>query len=350
MKSLILHIGIPKTGSSALQVFCAQNRKALLAQSLDYFELGEFALGARGKISSGNGAHLARSFLKPQGAGYKPDREQQLAALDRHITASSCETGLLSSEIFIFAEDAALAKFSEWLAVRGVSLRFFYFIREQVQFLTSSYIQQVKRHACTEPSEDYILRVYEKIPHIKYSRLFERLAKIASPDRILCRSYHDTRGLEHGVSDVFLSHFGLDSQGMKFAESSVNVSLDLTEIKIMLALNRLKPRMVFSDLLVENAARKGRKNSDLTQQLLSREALATIESYFAEDNARFARSYFGRDNLFEPRAEGVAAPAAEPSLAEVVEVFGGLLVRFDERLLALERRVKKALAAETAGS
>jgi hypothetical protein len=130
----------------------------------------------------------------------------------------------------------------------------------------------------------------------------------------------------------------------------VNVSLDLTEIKIMLALNRLKPRMVFSDLLVENAARKGRKNSDLTQQLLSREALATIESYFAEDNARFARSYFGRDNLFEPRAEGVAAPAAEPSLAEVVEVFGGLLVRFDERLLALERRVKKALAAETAGS
>ncbi len=348
MKSLILHIGIPKTGSSALQVFCAQNRQALLCQSLDYFELGEFALGARGKISSGNGAHLARSFLRPQGAGYKPDREQQLAVLDRHIATSTAETGLLSSEIFIFAEDATLAKLSDWLAARGISLGFFYFIREQIQFLASSYIQQVKRHACTETSEEYILRVYEKIPHIKYSRLFERLARIVSPERIFCRSYHDARGLEHGVSDVFLSHFGLDPQGMKFADSSVNVSLDMTEIKIMLALNKLKPRMVFSDLLVENAARKGRKSSDLTWQLLSREALARIEHYFADDNARFARYYFNRDLLFEPRAEGVREPEPEPALAEVIEIFGGLLVRFDERLLALERRVKKALAAETA--
>ncbi len=348
MKSLILHIGIPKTGSSALQVFCAQNRRALLSQSLDYFELGEFALGARGKISSGNGAHLARSFLRPTGAGYKPDREQQLALLDRQLAASTAETGLLSSEIFIFAEDATLLKFSEWLAARGISLRFFYFIRDQIQFLTSSYMQQVKRHACTESSEEYILRVYEKIPHIKYSRLFDRLARIVSPDRIHCRSYHDARGLEHGVSDVFLSHFGLDAEGMTFVDSSVNVSLDMTEIRIMLALNKLKPRMVFSDLLVENAARKGRRNSDLTCQLLPREALERIERYFAEDNARFARSYFNRDLLFEPRAQGEQAPQAEPALAEVIEIFGGLLVRFDERLLALERRVKKALAAETA--
>jgi hypothetical protein len=353
MKSLVLHIGIPKTGSSALQVFCAQNRKALLSRSLDYFELGDFALGERGKISSGNGAHLARSFLRPQGASYKSDREQQLAALDRKIAASTCETGLLSSEIFIFAEDTALAELAHWLATRGISLRFFYFIRDQIQFLTSSYIQQVKRHACTETAEQYILRVYEKIAHIKYSRLYARLAKIASPDRIICRNYHDTRALEHGTCDAFLTHFGLDPQGLTFAESGVNVSLDLTEIKIMLALNKLKPRMVFSDLLVENAARKGRKSSDLTDQLLSRDTLERLESYFALDNMRFARSYFGRDNLFEPRQgghEAQGAPAAEPALSDVMEVFGGLLVRFDERLAALERSVKNALESESVES
>ena len=346
MKSLILHIGIPKTGSSALQVFCAQNRQALLAQSLDYFELGDFSLGARGKISSGNGAHLARSFLRTQAAGYRSDREQQLAVLERAIAASTAATGLLSSEIFIFADDAALAEFARWLAARDVSLQFFYFVREQIQFLTSSYIQQVKRHACTESSEEYILRTYEKIAHIKYSKLFDRLAKIASPERIICRNFLDTRASKHGICDVFLNSLGLDPQGLEFVDASVNVSLDMTEIKIMLALNKLKPRMVFSDLLVENAARRGRKSSDLAHQLLSREALERIERYFAEDNARFARAYFGRDHLFEARepAPDVRPPDAEPGLSEVMEVFGGLLVRFDERLAALERRLKNETA------
>jgi hypothetical protein len=349
MKSVILHIGIPKTGSSALQVFCAQNRAALLSQGYDYFELGDFALGARGKISSGNGAHLARSFLRPQGAGYKPDRDLQLAALDRKIAASASATGLLSSEHFVFADDAALTEFSAWLSARGVSLQFFYYVRDQIQFLTSSYIQQVKRHACTETAEEYILRVYAKIAHIKYSRLFERLAKIAGPEQIICENYQDARALPHGICDTFVTALGLDARKLKFAEASVNVSLDLTEIKIMLALNQLKPRMVFSDLLVENAARRGRKGSDLTYQLLSQDTLETLEHYFADDNARFARSYFRRDKLFEPPApppEGQRIANAEPTLAEVMEVFGGLLVRFDERLAALERRLSNAAIAE----
>jgi hypothetical protein len=353
MKSLVLHVGIPKTGSSALQVFCAQNRAALLSQSFDYFELGDFALGALGKISSGNGAHLARSFLRPRGASYRPDRAAQLAMVERKIAASSCETGMLSSEIFVFADDAALVEFSAWLAARDISLRFFYYIREQIQFLTSSYIQQVKRHACTETCEQYISRVYEKIAHIKYSKLFERLSRIASPDRIVCRNYDDTRTSPHGICEEFLSAFSLDARGLRFADAEVNVSLDLTEIKLMLALNKLKPRMVFSDLLVENATRKGRKTTDLAPQLLSSGTLQRLEEYFADDNARFANAYFGREVLFKPRDPGVEAQRAadaEPPLGEVLEVLGGLLVRFDERLASLERRLSRSqeTAAESA--
>jgi len=346
MKSLVLHIGIPKTGSSALQVFCAQNRTALLARSLDYFELGDFDLGVRGKISSGNGAHLARSFLRPQGPSYRPDREQQLAILERRIAASGCDIGLLSSEIFVFADDAALASFADWLRDRGILLRFFYSIREQIQFLVSSYIQQVKRHACTETCEQYVLRVFEKIAHIKYSKLFERLCKFTQPELITCLNYEGTRALKQGICEAFVSSFGIKTDGLQFTDSSVNVSLDLTEIKIMLALNKLRPRMVFSDILVENATRRGRKNVDLSRQLLSEEVLRRIELYFEADNARFARTYFGGEPLFEPREPETGtrdAPDADPPLSEVLEVFGGLLVRLEERLAALERRVNSAL-------
>jgi len=66
---------------------------------------------------------------------------------------------------------------------------------------------------------------------------------------------------------------------MTFADASVNMSLDATEIKIMLALNKLKPRMVFSDLLVENAARTGRKTLHLASQLLSRQTRENIQRH-----------------------------------------------------------------------
>ena len=73
--------------------------------------------------------------------------------------------------------------------------------------------------------------------------------------------------------------------------------------------------MVFSDLLVENATLRGRKPSDLTQQLLSYDTLERLEDYFAEDNARFARAYFGRETLFMPRTltEAHCDPQADPS-------------------------------------
>jgi hypothetical protein len=350
MKSLVLHLGIPKTGSSALQVCWAQNREALLSQSFDYFELGDFLMGLRGKISSGNGAHLARSFLPPQAEAYLPTREQQLSQLDRKILESDCDTGVLSSELFVFADDARLAEFAGWLVERGISLKVFYFIRDQVQFLTSTYIQQVKRHACTETAEQYILRTYDKIAHIKYSKLFERLRQLVPSEDIICRNYQETRVSERGIFDIFLGSFGLDPEGLKLADFSVNLSLDMTEIKIMLALNKLKPRMVFSDMIVENAARKKREGVDLASELLSVNTVEKIESYFAEDNATFARSYFGRDALFEPSDRSTAEQQrtnGDMGLDEVIEVFGGLLVRFDERLATMEQRIKDHVTTST---
>jgi hypothetical protein len=52
---------------------------------------------------------------------------------------------------------------------------------------------------------------------------------------------------------------------------------------------------------------------------------------------------FWLDVLFEPSELAAVAPPhpeAEPRLSEVMEVFGGLLVRFDERLAGLELKVK----------
>jgi hypothetical protein len=60
------------------------------------------------------------------------------------------------------------------------------------------------------------------------------MAKIVEPTQIICKNYHDAHALNHGIYDAFLASFELDPQGLKFVENDVNVSLDMTEIKIML--------------------------------------------------------------------------------------------------------------------
>ena len=86
-RQLIIHIGLPKTGSTAAQTFFARNREALLSHSIDYLPIGEFHDGEIGRIASGNGAYLARSMLPRSDGAYlrwEEDRVRDalLAAID----------------------------------------------------------------------------------------------------------------------------------------------------------------------------------------------------------------------------------------------------------------------------
>jgi hypothetical protein len=58
-QGLILHVGPPKTGTSALQVFLAQNSQALKRLGLLYPRLDAFDVGEQGGVASGNGFTLA---------------------------------------------------------------------------------------------------------------------------------------------------------------------------------------------------------------------------------------------------------------------------------------------------
>lgn len=349
MKQLILHAGIPKTGSSVLQVFWAQNHEGLLARSLDYFKIGDFKLGESGKISSGNGARLARTFLHPANPIHLKDREGALAALEEEIGKSSCETGLLSSEIFIDATDESLAEFRTWLKKKGITLKVFYFIRNQVQFLASSYIQQVKRHGCTEMPDEYVQRAYKNIPYLKYSSVLDRFASIVGAENVICRSYDAALASKGGVFETFFGAFGMPSDGLEPVSEDINTSLQPSEIVIMLLLNKMKPRMMFSDFLVENAVRRGAMSAGVQHHILSEKTVRLIEQHFAEDNRNIARSYFKRDALFEhvQGGQGVnSISGAALSFSDVIDCFGGLLIRFDERLVQIESRLAKLAAGK----
>jgi hypothetical protein len=345
LKEVVFHIGIPKTGSSALQVFLARNRDVLLTKSVDYLQIGEIGLGFQGKISSGNGAFLARSLL-PDGAEIK--MKEPTRYIEEFITAveqSQSDIGIISSELFVDVDKASLRELVAGLRDRGVVSRAFYFIRSQVQFMSSTYVQQVKRHGCSLGPAEYVEKAYQHIPYLKVFSFFNNLCDIFSAENIICRSYDAASAQKSGLFHALLSALAIQSDRFDMNVEDINISIAPKEIAIMLLLNRFSPRMKFSDLVVENAARVGSVASGHVHNILPTQLACEIDRYFAKENADLAETYFQRKVLFpiRPSTEQVE-PISIDDLApsDLVNFFGGLLVRYDQRIARLEERAQQA--------
>lgn len=346
MKEIILHLGIPKTGSTALQAFLARNYGALLTRSADYFRMGEFDLGLKGRIAAGNGVQVACSLLPEGHARRIAGGERYLAELDRMIEQSPAERGILSSELFAAAERKALARFVERLTGRGLAVRAIYYIRRQDQILSSSYVQQVRLHGYTEPPEGYVRNLAQNNGILRYHSFYRGMVNLFGKENLSCRTYEGATRKENGVFHSFLDAADIASGGLSFDIPKVNTSISAKQVAMLLLLNRFKPRKQFVEMVVENADKSAKDVSRHT--LLSRRLCAEIDELFREENAKLAEEYFKRPALFDPDpAEGPEDPlaSAELTIEDLVIFLGGLLVRFDGRLFEIGK-IARAVAAE----
>ena len=356
MKTLVFHIGIPKTGSSAIQVFLARNRAALLREGVDYLNIGEFHMGVAGKISSGNGAFLARCLL-PEGARAKiVGGETHLTEALEAIKASEAHTGIISSEMFVDADRKLMADFLETLRNLGIYPRVFYFIRAQDQFLMSSYVQMVKRHQFTGDPNKFALRAMKNIAHIRYHSYYRTMCDLFGAANVMVRTFEGAQGTRDGLLHAIMKALSINPAGLTFDTPDVNTGISGPELGLMLALNKFKPRMQFSDMVVQNAQLRGASKSGTVHALLTAEAISTIRLFFEEENRRMATSYFHRDELFPAMPETVSTPSPGDSrldefkVSDLINFFGALIVRMDQRIAHLERATSVQKGTERSDS
>lgn len=343
MHELIFHVGTPKTGSSALQVFFARNYDVLKARGVDYFRIGDFSLGMSGNISSGNGSLVSRSLLPAGNPIGVADPQPHIKAFLDAIDNSTCERGLISSEIFADAEPAALESLIAQIQLKGITTKAFFYVRRQDQFLSSAYMQQVKRHQCTEYPEVYIRKIYRQVKYLRYHTFFRGLAGTFGAGNVMVRVYEKALASKAGLFTAMLSALGVDEAGFDLEVSDINTSLTTKNLLMMLLLNKFKPRMNFSDFVVENEVVSGAMHSGVQHQLFSDTLRAEIDAYFNDENAALAREYFQRPELFDPvEKAGHAHSISRLSLSteDAVGFLGGLLVRMDSRIATLESQIK----------
>jgi hypothetical protein len=132
MKSIVLHIGYPKTATSSIQWFLDRHRDSLRAQGVCY--------PATGQVD--DHAHHKLAFSLEDNAYERwsdADRTRLFDDLAAEIDASDADTIVLSSELFLYRLEPIQRSAEFARILNGRPLRVICFLRKQTTFMESLY-------------------------------------------------------------------------------------------------------------------------------------------------------------------------------------------------------------------
>ena len=226
MKKLYVHIGMAKTGTSAIQSFLHINRAELLKLGVLYPLSGQFP----------DHSHHELAFaFSPDGYRDDPNRDLNkiLNSLSKEIEDSSCSTVILSSECFpLIAEDERFIEF-----FKGYEIRMIAFVRDPGDYIESWYRQWVKDPAVrySEGFDTFFKKFKGSLGLKSKANSWETLT---GKGGVVVRDFDRIRR-EGDVCKEFLSILNITSSDRFFGINETNKSLSYVATKVMRTSNKL---------------------------------------------------------------------------------------------------------------
>ncbi len=287
MNRLTLHVGLHKTGTSAIQRAAAHQRDGLRQIGLHY------------PPSDPHVAHhsIASLFVKAFKHGDAGAMEKLTRQCETWIQNCDGEHFLVSSEIFM--EERA------YLRELGFFRRFFsqvdaiIYLRRQDLMLESAYNQMVKQSGCT--AEIMESRAY----FTNYTTATDPLEAGVGDGNVQVRLYEPGALRDDDVFRDLLTTIGYTEQASTFnTPKSVNRSLGLASLEVMKALGnfKIKNRSTFvSKVLDMSPGIFGeRERSMVGHYLRPNERTAILDSCASSNEKIRARYFPEREWLFSP--------------------------------------------------
>lgn len=131
-----MHVGTGKTGSTAIQLALAQQQWYLSSQGVDYPDISEnLSSASTGKPTAGNGIGILRKLQAGNLVG-------AIGLFRAHVNTTN--SSIISCEGIWHLPTATLVDFISAIRDLGFRVKGLAYFRPQVDFLVSSYLQQVK--------------------------------------------------------------------------------------------------------------------------------------------------------------------------------------------------------------
>lgn len=303
----LLHIGAPKTGSTAIQRMLFDNRAELLSRGVLYPDASLRGFGHHDLafLLGGGYPHWATPQPRPLS-----DLAQDLRA---EVAAHRAATVVVSSEnFFLYPDPAALRDLLQFAGLTSNDhVEVLCYVRRQDEAYSSWYNQTVKAQgnpasfeatmAATTDLFDYLHRLEP------WSRVFG-----ASAFRI--RDYAPFSGGGVDIRVDVLEWLGLSPEGLSLPGGRSNERINRDIVGVQRLINRLPlpaqaKRRYHRELIALTADADGQGVFDDRPYLSPADAKALVGRY-DDGNTAVARAFLGRDALFDPFEPATTAPAS----------------------------------------
>jgi hypothetical protein len=325
--TIVLHIGVSKTGSSAIQYALAKYQSELSALGVHYGLKNRDAVLQGRLVTSGNGAPLVLRLDPRRG---KSAESEQLDFESAYITPDH-PVSLISSEGLSSADPELLAQFRrETIGDRDV--RIIAFVRDLYGHAASSWMQRIKRHGYTGRFERFCRKSYGAKP----CKALRTYAEVFGPERITVIHYDSVRGK---VFQALLQALDLPAEGMD-APPHINRSLSQAEVEVLIACNTVHKDLAqlsarISDHLIY-------KHPDRpSHPVFSPAAAAVLEERFRPDVDWVNATFFAGAEVL--KIGGPAEAEADADLTPHEEIWGDAMEAVAKRLTSVEAQNRRLI-------
>ena len=275
-QKIYLHIGTPKTGTSAIQKFLLENTEELAKQNFVY---PKHHLDSN-NISSGNGQEIIVSMLNGK-------KEDALNQLNKILAENKDKNIIFSSENFYRHPKLVYELFPE--------AKIIVYFREQLQQAQSSYNQSVKRHYQTNSFSVALKATLRTNDSFYSSELIEEWVELYGVQNVIFRIYEPNDFVKESIYCNFINAIEADfNKNFKIIKNRINVSYTRDVLEYKLLLNRL---------MKENSEKLLHKEIDMALQKYSQEEdlkeTPMYELYTKEEKKIFQDFYLKSNDLLK---------------------------------------------------
>ena len=276
MKILYLHIGLSKTGTSAIQAWLSKNSNKIIKQGFMYADTAPKA--AFESVTSGNGVQFYHAC--------ESEDEERLVCILRDFYFLNYQYSIISSEVLQGLKKEKLIFLKNFCLKQGIEIRVIAFVRSIYEHLYSNYLQGVKRHGYTKLFGSYgNLDFGEQKQYLEnYFSVFDNALHLLNYD--------------YSKADLiapFLAFVKLNHKGLLPLDFRVNRSLSENETYLLRSLNQIhkgKFSQIFSDFLLAS-------NPNLLTKPIYDSALVNDVCLQAADNLKWINNIIadGQPNI-----------------------------------------------------
>ena len=233
MKEIIIHIGIPKTGTTYIQHLLRQNIKNLSSSGITYPDI--------------ESEHVEISYKE---VSWEPSKNGILLLDEEHINNISSEKSLYSDEglLRLLLEDTKRTKMMKLLKKKGIRVKFIAFVRDFFEHSFSSWNQYIKRGI---GSLEYLEYMNSEDVYMDFKRL-EKLIELSKTEKFSLDIYKYDKH-KHDLFTFFLCKgLKIKEIQMFYTENKiVNRSLSRSESEIIRLLNKEFGKSISNNLVKE---------------------------------------------------------------------------------------------------